>query len=667
MKNKNETTKAKTVKGKILLTIIPVIVLGMLLLMGLSLKGMQVSTISTLETSMHETATAAATMMQIQLDSYKTLAIQLANEDIFTQELPDVGAENYEEEKNKVLNYLQKTKELHDFGFLQVIDENGIELETGMNFDYEPYVTEMIRSKITGDLLIMIAAPITTNNQFQGCILYAIDPIIFSEYLAEIKVGKNGVSFIVDNQGTIIAHPDTKYVEDKYNPIEEAKKNESIGGLASSVENLLAGNTDFDSYAFGGSDIFATYTPIKHTNGWGIFITAQQGEFLGKTRTTMVFYLIFSAIITLICSLVIGYVASRITKPITLCSLRLEKLAKGDLTSPIPDINTNDELGVLIQSTQTITNTLKTIILDMSGGLGQMAQGNLDIESTAPEYYMGDFEPLKESIYTIINGLTKVLLHIKASAEELTIGATHVANGSQMLSVGASTQSSSIEMLYTTIEDISKEIQDVSAKSQEAWNTADLTSKGIESASKQMNELLTGIKEIDQKSVEINKIIKIIDDIAFQTNILALNAAVEAARAGESGKGFSVVADEVRSLAVKSAQAAKSTAALIEDTVTSIGKSTKIASSTAETLDQYVIKSNDIVVLMNEILEISQSQSEAIEDIKTETGHISSVVMTNAATAQEGAASSEELSSQSFMMNQLIGKFTLKNDPTIDR
>ena len=359
--------------------------------------------------------------------------------------------------------------------------------------------------------------------------------------------------------------------------------------------------------------------------------------------------------------------AYSISTPIALCADRLIQLAKGDLKSPIPTINSNDETGLLVKATESITNTLNEIILDINNGLDEMSNGNFNFTRNATDYYVGDFAPITLSMDKIVHSLSTTLSQIKTASEQVNIGSEQVSSGAQSLAQGATEQASSIEMLADTLIDISEQIKNTAEYSSNAKEATDLVNTDINHSNEQMRELTTAMSDIENKSKEISKIIKAIDDIAFQTNILALNAAVEAARAGAAGKGFAVVADEVRNLAGKSAAAAKSTAMLIDETVDSISTGTKVVSATATSLLSVVEKTENVTILVDNIAQFSNKQSEAIDYIRTSMDQISSVIQTNSATSEESAASSEELSSQAAIMTQLVEAFTLKNIPWEDK
>ena len=259
--------------------------------------------------------------------------------------------------------------------------------------------------------------------------------------------------------------------------------------------------------------------------------------------------------------------------------------------------------------------------------------------------------------------MSETLSIINTSSEQVSSGADQVSSGAQALAQGATEQASSTQELSATISEVSESVRQNAENVDLVTNYVRAAVAGVEHSNEQMQQMLAAMNNMNISSNEIVKIIKVIDDIAFQTNILALNAAVEAARAGAAGKGFAVVADEVRNLANKSANAAKQTTVLIESSINDVQDGSKIADQTAKLLAEVQEKVQLVGGTIQKIDQASTEQAAAITQITQGVEQVSAVVQTNSATAEQSAASSEELSAQADMLRKLIAKFTLKEIP----
>ena len=389
-------------------------------------------------------------------------------------------------------------------------------------------------------------------------------------------------------------------------------------------------------------------------------------EAMQKQATAIIIFIMTFIILAVIASNLMGYkLAVDIAKPVKACAERLNKLGHGDLVSEvITKTKYDDETKILADATKGIVTDFNTIINDQRYMLGEIAQGNFNIESQSEYAYKGDYRPLLDSINKIVVDLTDTMYQIYQGSDQVANGADQVSSGAQALSQGATEQASSVEQLSATIVEISEHINATAKNAVEATEQANIASSGINESNAQMQEMVLAMNDITNTSTEISKIIKTIDDIAFQTNILALNAAVEAARAGTAGKGFAVVADEVRNLAGKSAEAAQSTTALIESAIRAIENGTKIADETANSLVEVVEKVNSVSAKIDEIATASEEQATAVTQLKGGIEQISAVVQTNSATSEQSASASEELSGQAQILKQVVGAFKLKNVET---
>jgi len=357
------------------------------------------------------------------------------------------------------------------------------------------------------------------------------------------------------------------------------------------------------------------------------------------------------------CALLIGYFLKPLQKVVEVG----EKLSVGDFDMNL-SYKSKDEIGKLMHSMGDVVSRIRSIIGDLSEKLNQLAQGNFNVEMNNAEYYSGAYRPLFDSINNISTDLSGTMAEIQQSAIQVNSGAEQVSSGAQGLSQGATEQASSIEELSATVNDISEHIKKTAENTRLANAEAQNAGKEVSNSDKQMQQMKAAMENINEKSGEISKIIKTIDDIAFQTNILALNAAIEAARAGVAGKGFAVVAGEVGNLAQKSANAAKNTTLLIEETLQAVEQGTVLADSTAESLHRVVTGAGKVTELVNRIAEAAVEQSKAVEQVSVGINQISSVIQSNTATAEESAAASEELSGQSNILSDLVGRFRLQEE-----
>lgn len=371
------------------------------------------------------------------------------------------------------------------------------------------------------------------------------------------------------------------------------------------------------------------------------------------------------AVISIVSSMISGRnLANKIVIPINFCSDRLKELSEGNLeSSGESHAIKDDEIGRLISTMNNTINGINLIIDDISYNLGAIE--NSDFTTEVGLDYVGDYDTIKKSIEGIIISLNSMMHQIDESAEQVAEGAMQVAAGSQALSQGSTEQASSVEELAANINEMSEYINENARNAENAKNATIDAVTEVNNGSEQIKDLLMAINRISESSFEVGKIIKAIEDIAFQTNILALNAAVEAARAGAAGKGFAVVADEVRNLAMKSADAANDTTELIENSIKAIEDGTKIADKTDKLLKLIVDKTNVSLKLVEDIAIATKRQAIGVSQIAEGIDQVSSVVQNNSATAEESAAASQELSSQAHFLKDMIKGIKLKDTESV--
>nr|WP_320026239.1 methyl-accepting chemotaxis protein [uncultured Acetobacterium sp.] len=350
-------------------------------------------------------------------------------------------------------------------------------------------------------------------------------------------------------------------------------------------------------------------------------------------------------------------ILDEIAKPTREVAKVMVEMAKGFLHVEVSGTY-KGEFDELVKSVNYTAVRIENVVQEMSVVTGEIEKGNLNLEQVRD--YGGDFHKISNDLNGIITSLNKLLGDISDAAQQVTAGSAQVSMGSQSLAQGSTEQASSIQELTASITEVADQTK---ANAMNANKAKELAMDVRENAAKgnaQMTEMQGAMVEINQSSQDISKIIKVIDDIAFQTNILALNAAVEAARAGQHGKGFAVVAEEVRTLAARSAEAAKETTVLIEGSINKVQHGTKIADDTAAALDEIVGGIGEVTDLVGNIAVASNEQATGIAQINTGIEQVAQVVQQNSATAEQSAAASEELSSQAEMLKEMINQFELK-------
>lgn len=367
-------------------------------------------------------------------------------------------------------------------------------------------------------------------------------------------------------------------------------------------------------------------------------------------------------VLAFILTVIIGLNLTRnIAQPIRLIENTVEEVIQGNLGVQV-EYDAKDELGEMVGNIRKMTSEVSAMVSDIEFCLGAMAVGDFTITSKAPEKYVGDYQKIFHSMKQIKDNFNDTLSTLNHSANQVASSSDQVSSGAQALSQGATEQASSVEELAASINDVSARITENADNAQDASQKSMQVGEKAGESNQRMQDMLHAMEEINSSSGEIGKIIKTIEDIAFQTNILALNAAVEAARAGVAGKGFAVVADEVRNLASKSAEASKNTAALIETSLQAVENGTKIADETAKSLEVVINDIQEASSMMDSIAHASKGQAEAIAQITLGIDQISSVVQTNSATAQQSAAASEELFGQAQILKDLVKNFKLSGD-----
>lgn len=658
-----------SIKAKIFFSFIALILVVVIVLGGLSAYQSYNITFKTLEQTMSNLTQVSSQVISNKLEVYKSVAADLGLNPV----LSDLKVNKIEKAKT-----VKQIVEM--YGLLDAYSVTSMgtgespvtgELYLISNEEYfisamegNVYVSEPTLNKKLDKVTLTVSAPIWKNGEYgssvNGVAVIVLDGQALSDIASSVKIGESGFGFILNKNGYTIGHPEYEKVIAEENIIMSYETDGSNESMAKTERKLLSGEISFGDYKSNGKKNLIAYSPIEGSNGWGFFVSAPESEYLGSTNISIIITLIVSIVSLIIANITGKNIANKIADPVIACADRLKRLSEGDLQSEVNIIDRNDEIGLLIKSLSSTVKGFNVIINDISYHLGAIAEG--DFSTTIEKEYNGDFNSIVISMRKISEYLNLIVRQVNESAEQVASGSEQVAGGAQALSQGATEQASSVEELSATINEMSEQINSNAINAKKANDISLESTNQVEIGNNYVKEMNDAMLNINNTSKEIAKIIKVIDDIAFQTNILALNAAVEAARAGNAGKGFAVVADEVRNLASKSADAAKNTTTLIENSIKAVDSGARISKQTEKALSEAVIKAREVATMIDNISTASSQQAVAASQVLAGIEQISAIVQTNSATAEESAAASEELSGQAQVLKDLVAGIKLKDE-----
>jgi len=426
-------------------------------------------------------------------------------------------------------------------------------------------------------------------------------------------------------------------------------------------KTVLAGDTYSGMAKILNHNALTKYIPIADTDGKilgmlfvGHFMTEAQNTIWSFIKVGLLIILVVLAVSIFI----IMFITGRIVAPIKIMVKEANALAVGDTEINV-DVDTKDEMRELANAFNEIIKSMRTQV--------QVIEAIADGDLTLSIEKRSDKDIMNQALISMLELNNEVFSQIVYSAELVSSGARQMADGSQVLAQGSTEQATTVSQLSGSISEVNAKTKDSAAMAEKAAHLAQTIEGNAQKGSEQMENMVRAVKEIDEASQSINKIIKVIDDIAFQTNILALNAAVEAARAGQHGKGFAVVADEVRNLAAKSAAAAKDTSSLIENSIAKAELGVRIADETAASLSEIVSGIKESGEIVGDIAKASAQQNILISQINDGINQVSHVVQQNSSTAEESAAISQEMSGQAGLLQNLVERFKLKRPSGVNR
>ncbi len=643
------------------------------MLMGISIAVLAIvaivlnlmSTLRTLRSDMLVTAEVTAGRIDQELQVVKAIVSEIGT----IKELSSVSFSD--EKKQDMIN-----QRVENYGMVRgkLISSSGICDYDGSDYNDREYfsrsmegevvVSDPLLTKTDNELCVVVSAPVwaagKVNGSVSGVVFLVPQTDFLNNIMKNIHISENSDCYMLNSQGTVIAHSEDGVAKEERNTIKLAETDGSLKALAKLESKMINGESGYAIYSKGGQTRILAYAPVPETNGWSVALDAPITDFLGDTLICMLI-----AVVIAIIAMVIGVKTAKeigkgIGTPIGLCSERLTLLAQGDLHSPMPEIVSQDETAVLAKATSSLAESLQMVIKDVDSLLQEMSNGNFAVSVDNREYYVGDFGGLVTSIDGMNTRLSDTLKNIQEAVEQVTMGASQMAESAQGLAEGAAEQAGAIEELQTTVGNITGVVEGNTKALEDSYQLAKEYQKQAIASGEEMQELTAAMDSITTTSKQINDIIGEIEDIASQTNLLSLNAAIEAARAGEAGRGFAVVADQIRKLADDSGRSAIHTRDLIEASLKQIARGNDVADKTYQSLMKVVSGMEVLADESRKAIDNSAVQTAAIEQIAQGIDQISAVVQNNSATAEETSATSEELSAQATNMNEMVTAFSLR-------
>lgn len=522
-------------------------------------------------------------------------------------------------------------------------------VDAGSSIMTEPYEDFTTKMQIVS-MIVPVYAPGSSN--LIGAVGYDFSLTNLTEDIGSYKLGDTGFYILTSSSGQVIYHPDNALINLNVNDIDLSDNMKTA--LLSSTEGGL-------TYVSQGVSTHGYVCPVGDW-GWNVATGLPDKEFYHEFNKLTTTILAMFGVAVLILVMMILNITKNIIKPMKKLTETANLIADGrlDVTAAVSARDEIGQMGQALNRTVMKLNLYIGYIRETTQVLENMAQGDMCI--ALQQTYEGEFASIKTAFDNISSSLNRTLKLIKISADQVNSGAEQVSSGAQALADGATEQAATIQQLSASIAGVAHQAEQNAANVAKASQYVAQVGSGIDNSNTQMHMLDDAMSKIGAASEKISNITKVIEDIAFQTNILALNAAIEAARAGEAGKGFAVVADEVRTLAAKSAEAAKQTGVLIGNSVDMILDGEKLSAETVKILQDVAAKANLVVQSIQEIDTASTQQARAIDQITDGLAQVSSVVQTNAATAEQSSAASEELSAQAQTLQQEVGRFKLTDD-----
>ena len=503
------------------------------------------------------------------------------------------------------------------------------------------------------NLGITMGMPVKENGETAFYLVGVYKYDMLNDVLSSINIGKNGMAYMVNREGIVTGHPDQSKVQAKSTLLQLSGGNEEA---IKSVTTGEIGSTEFD---IDGQQMLVAFSPI-HGTQWALVIQVPKSDYNNLINGAMIVAGICTLVVLFISILVILRMARSISKPVKNVTNRMIGLSDGDLHTEVAHIRSGDELEIM---TRTLADTVESVnryISDIHQVLSGVADGNLQIEPQVQ--YKGDFTLIRNSLGTILASMNKTISGFRAAAVRLAQMSEELSGQSGQLHQASLEQNQATEVLVDEVTHVKEQLAGVIKSSDQTHTMTGEITRKVQEANMQMDALSNAMNNISSNAQEITSIAIAIDNIAFQTNILALNASVEAARAGSAGRGFAIVAEEVKDLAGKSAKAAQSAVDIVTNTKAVIQEGVELNASTAESLQAIYGVSTEISEISDQLVVAVQGQENALVSMEERIATISSIADRNLQNAVGTSQSSELLAKEAEELQVQVMKFALKEE-----
>ena len=500
---------------------------------------------------------------------------------------------------------------------------------------------------------ITMGMPVKENGETAFYLVGVYKYDMLNDVLSSINIGKNGMAYMVNREGIVTGHPDQSKVQAKSTLLQLG------GGNEEAIKSVTTGETGSTEFDIDGQQMLVAFSPI-HGTQWALVIQVPKSDYNNLINKAMIVAGICTLAVLFISILVILRMARSISKPVKNVTNRMLGLSDGDLHTEVAHIRSGDELEIM---TRTLADTVESVnryISDIQQVLSSVADGNLQIEPQVQ--YKGDFTLIRNSLVTILASMNKTISGFRAAAARLAQMAEELSGQSGQLHQASLEQNQVTKVLVDEVSHVKEQLAGVIKSSDQTHTMTSKITRKVQEANTQMDALSNAMSNISSNAQEITSIAKAIDNIAFQTNILALNASVEAARAGSAGRGFAIVAEEVKELAGKSAHAAQNAMAIVANTKAVIQEGVELNASTAESLQAIYGVSTEISEISDQLVAAVQGQEDALISMEERIATISSIADRNLQSAVGTSQSSELLAKESEELQVQVKKFALKEE-----